>query len=163
MGILDWILLAPILYGIGKGLWGGAVNEWSGLAGILLGIAAARLFKGDLAPWIQTVFDSGPRGAQAAAFVVLFVGVMVVVILLGKALTLALKWVWMGWANRALGGLLGAVKYFLLVAVMVHYLDLVVQWIPFIEHKTLSDSYLYAKFCRSGAWIASESARWIAG
>ena len=40
MGILDWILLAPILYGIGKGLWGGAVNEWSGLAGIVLGILA---------------------------------------------------------------------------------------------------------------------------
>jgi membrane protein required for colicin V production len=163
MGILDWILMAPILYGVGKGLWGGAVNEWSGLVGIVLGIFAARWFKSDLADWLQVVFDAGHKGAQAAAFLLLFVGVMVVVILLGKALTVALKWVWMSWANRAVGGFLGAVKYFLLAAVLTHYADSLFQLFPIVEDKTLSDSYLYGKFCRAGAWIASESARWIQG
>ena len=161
MGILDWILLAPILYGIGKGLWGGAVNEWSGLAGIVLGILAARWFKTDLSHWIQEVFDAGATSAQAVAFLLLFVGVMVVVILVGKALTLALKWVWLGWANRAVGGLLGAVKYFLLAAVLTHYADRMLEWLPLVEKTTLSDSFFYGKFCRAGAWITSESARWI--
>jgi uncharacterized membrane protein required for colicin V production len=55
--------MAPILYGVGKGLGGGAVNEWSGLVGIVLGIFAARWFKSDLADWLQVVFDAGPKGA----------------------------------------------------------------------------------------------------
>jgi membrane protein required for colicin V production len=163
MGILDWILVAPILYGVGKGLWGGALNEWSGLAGIVLGIFAARGFKSNLADWLQLVFDAGDKSAQAVAFLLIFVGVMVVVVLLGKALTMALKWAWLGWANRAVGGLLGAIKYFLLVAVLVHYTDSLLQWLPLVEDKTLSNSYLYGKFCRMGAWIVSESARWVQG
>ncbi len=157
MTILDWILLSPVLFGVVKGIWGGVVNEWSGLVGILLGIWVGREFKGPFEGWVENIFGFGAAASEGVAFALLFLATMVLVILLGKALTLAMKWVWLGWVNRLLGGVFGAVKYALIALVVLHLFVLIQTRVPIVSADVLDASTLYHPSVKASRWLVTSA------
>lgn len=144
MNYLDIIISAPVIIGIIIGLKRGVVKEVFAIVGIVLGIFAARAFAGDAAVWMQQQVSNWDINLlrPIAAFTI-FVLVAVVCNLLAYLLTKLFKLISLGWLNRLIGGLFGAVKWMLIVAIIVMCIDMLDGVLHFIKPELKDNSLLY--------------------
>ena len=118
MTLADGVILFVLILSAGMGLARGFAREVIGLVGLVVGL----LLAGVLAPGLGgSVFGMipPPLGA-AAAFVVVFLAVLVASALIGKLVTAALEAASLSFPNRLLGALFGLARAGLfLLAVLV--------------------------------------------
>lgn len=108
MTAIDWIALAILAGSLVMGLLRGFVREALSLAAWVVAFLAARLFSPALAQLIPGIAEEGLR--QAAAIVLIFVGVLILAHLLAALLAGLLKWVGLGGLDSLLGMLFGAAR-----------------------------------------------------
>lgn len=106
MAALDWIALAVLAASLLLGLWRGLIFEVLSLAGWVLAFVAASLWATDLAQHLP-MGDSSEAWRLAAAFVLIFLGVVFGAGLLASGLRRLFSAVGLGAADRALGALFG--------------------------------------------------------
>ena len=104
MNVVDISCLALVAFFVGRGVWRGFVNEWSGLLGLALGYWAVQSYADPAAAWLANALELSDQSALLVAKFAVFLAAYLVVVLLGKALTKVLKLVWLGWINRLAGG-----------------------------------------------------------
>ena len=143
MSYLDIIILLPILFGIIMGVKRGVVMEVFALVGIILGIVVSRIYAGDAAAWLQQVSQWDVNLLKPIAAFVLFVLVAIACRLLSLLLTKLFKLIALGWLNRLIGGLFGAVKWILILAVIVTCIDMLDGILHFIKPEQKENSVLY--------------------
>ena len=144
MNYLDIIISAPVIIGIIIGLKRGVVKEVFAIVGIVLGIFAARAFAGDAAVWMQQQVSNWDINLlRPIATFTIFVLVAVVCNLLAYLLTKLFKLISLGWLNRLIGGLFGAVKWILILAVIVTCIDMLDGILHFIKPEQKENSVLY--------------------
>ena len=143
MSYLDIIILLPILFGIIMGVKRGVVMEVFALVGIILGIVVSRIYAGDAAAWLQQVSQWDVNLLKPKAAFVLFVLVAIACRLLSLLLTKLFKLIALGWLNRLIGGLFGAVKWILILAVIVTCIDMLDGILHFIKPEQKENSVLY--------------------
>lgn len=113
----DIALLAISGLLIGRGIWVGCTKQLSSILALIVGfVAAGRLCE----DFYQTLlpFISSPNIAFLVSYLTLFVIIYLVFTLLGMGLKKVIDIALLSWFDRAMGGLLGAVKA-LFVAVLV--------------------------------------------
>ncbi|MDD3528473.1 MAG: CvpA family protein [Gallionellaceae bacterium] len=108
MNAIDWIALAILAGSLAMGLMRGFVREALSLAAWVAAFLAARLFSPALAPLIPGIAEAGLR--EAAAIVLIFVGVLILAHLLAALLANLLKWAGLGGLDRLLGMLFGTAR-----------------------------------------------------
>ncbi len=143
MSYLDIIILLPILFGIIMGVKRGVVMEVFAIVGIILGIVVARIYAGDAAEWLQQVSQWDVNLLKPIAAFTLFVLVAIACRLLSLLLTKLFKLIALGWLNRLIGGLFGAVKWILILAVIVTCIDMLDGILHFIKPELKESSVLY--------------------
>ena len=117
--LLDYLILAWLIWGFIAGFRRGLVMELALLAGVFLGIWMAMRGSGWLAQWLEKEQDlSGPRISHLA-FVLVFAGVYVLAWMAGKSLSLALNLMMLGLFNKLAGGVFGLGKALMLCAVLL--------------------------------------------
>jgi len=139
MNILDIILAIPLLYLIFKGWKRGLVREVSTLAGLLVGIWATVHYSGQVAVLIGLKSES----AILIAFIVTFLGVLVLTYLLGHCIEGLMKAVKLSIFNRIAGALLGMAKGLCILAVLLSYLTMIDSKEKVLTPKTKERSILY--------------------
>lgn len=118
MAGLDWVVLAVVSVSALVGLWRGVVSEILSLAAWVAAFFAATTFGGLLAPRLEGAFgESG--AAQVAAFVALFVAVLIGFALLRFLAKQLLRAVGLGALDRLLGGVFGLARAALVLVVLV--------------------------------------------
>ena len=168
--MLDILLLILLSVGFVGGLFSGAVKQVVSLTAFVLGFVVACLYYQRLGDWLTGVLSSATL-SQAVAFVLLWAVVPIVANLVSGLVTKALNLVpVLGLLNRLLGGLLGMVKYGLVLGALI----MLFSSVGFLKEETMQASrlarplmavpeYIYNTLSRGTRDACQETAMWRAG
>lgn len=157
MNGLDFVVIAILLFSLLLGLWRGLVYEVMALLGWPLAFVLSKLFAGSVAPLLPLEQDM----RIAAAYVLVFLAVLVIWNVIARLLSKLLKVMGSGWLDRAMGGLFGLVRGVLAVLVLVWLAGLTnfsgqPFWRDAMMHGILEDAGVLTK-----AWLPYGMARHI--
>lgn len=123
MNWLDILIVLPLVAGLIRGFMRGFVSEIIAIMVVILGVLGTRWSAPYFSSWIMQQFAWTKEVCDVVAYVLIFLGIAVVLTLLAKLLTRFLRSVHLGWANRLLGGILGTLKFALIVLIVVFVAD----------------------------------------
>ena len=126
MELLDIIILVLIGIGVIQGLMKGFLKQLFAIVGLVAGLLIARSLYNVVAMQLETIFGTSITIAQIVSFILIWVIVPLLCIMVANVLTKALNAICLGWINRLLGGLFGALKVLLLIGLGIYvfeYLD----------------------------------------
>ncbi len=140
---IDLLILIPILLGLVRGFWHGIVHELTSILGLVLGIILSKLYAASFSSYLLSVLHSQEWACRALAYILIFVGAFMLVSLAGAVLQRILKAVYLNWLNRLFGGLFGALKWALIMSVVLNILVLAEPYYKVIQDDSKSQSRLY--------------------
>lgn len=142
MNYLD-IIIAIILFLFGfKGFRKGLIIEVVTLLAFALGIYGAMHFSDFTAEHLQDVMEINPKYLNTIAFVLTFIILVIVVNLIGKAVTNLIKAMNLGFFNKLGGAIFGVAKGVLLCSIFVMVLNNF-QLIGVVKPEVREQSKLY--------------------
>ena len=136
-------ILIPIAIGLVVGLFKGLIKELISLAAIVLGIYGAKFMSPWLAEILVSILKVSPKTAQPMAFLILFIAIVVVMLLLAKLLDKLFDAMSLGGLNRFFGGVFGALKYALIVSVLLNVFDVLHTKFGIINKDLVETSIVY--------------------
>ncbi|MFK8059736.1 MAG: CvpA family protein [Polaribacter sp.] len=143
MNIFDIIIAALLLFGFVRGLMKGLFVEVASLVALIGGVYGAIHFSYFASNLLKESVSWSQEYISLVAFAITFVIIIVVIALLGKALTKLADFASLGILNKLLGGVFGALKIGLILSVVFIFFGKMNDTIPFIEKETLEESILY--------------------
>ncbi|MEM9050921.1 MAG: CvpA family protein [Bacteroidota bacterium] len=141
--ILDICILVPILWGMFKGFKRGLIIELCTLMALALGVYGAATFGEMGSEYLQESFNTDPRVSGVLGFALLFVVIVILVFVFGKALEGVIKLVALGLVNKLFGLLFGGFKFALIVSGLLYLINGFPLTEDLIPEKQKQDSYLY--------------------
>lgn len=154
MGLIDILILVVLVVFLIKGLLRGLLKEVCSLLGLVLGGVFAFTFH---LPFAQFLQDSAGLPAQisvGAAFLAVFLIVVIVFAVLGFVLHRFVKIILLGGVNRLAGGLFGVIQAVVIVAMLV--LALGSQPAPAMARQMVEASHLAPPFATLGQTLLAE-------
>ena len=112
----DFAVMAILLVSLLLGLWRGLVYEALSLAGWPVAFVLSRLLAGEIAPMLPLMQEAA---RIALAYAVVFIAALVAWAVLVRLFAKLVRALGLGWLDRALGGLFGALRGVLVVLVLV--------------------------------------------
>jgi membrane protein required for colicin V production len=143
MNIFDIIITALLLFGFVRGLVKGLFVEVASLAALIGGVYGAIHFSYLISNFLKEYVTWNTEYISLAAFAITFIVIIVVISLLGKALTKIANFASLGIVNKILGGVFGVLKIGLILSVVFIFFGKMNETIPFIKKETLDESILY--------------------
>ena len=156
MSGLDWIIVIVIALSVLMAVAQGFFFEMFSLAGAVLGYLLAAWQYGSIAPWFVPYVKSAAV-ANAAAFFLIFTGVMLMAGIAGRVTRWMLKEVGLRWMDRILGGAFGMVRGVMVVTVGVLMLATFVPEAKALEQSALSRYFLVTG--KAVSWLAPAEMR----
>ncbi|TPV35065.1 CvpA family protein [Paucihalobacter ruber] len=123
MAVIDIVLGVLLLFGLVRGLMKGLFVEIASLLALIFGIYGAIHFSNYAAELLSSKFDWDEQYIKIAAFAITFVIIVLVISLVGKALTKLADFAALGWINKLLGAVFGLLKMALICSVILIVLD----------------------------------------
>lgn len=118
MTIFDYAFLGLMAVLTLLGFWRGLVSEVLALAGWILAFIAARLFGAQAAVFFVD-WISEPAFAYVAGFILVFIAILLVVAICRYLLRALIRAVGLGFVDRGLGAVFGAIKAFAIACLLV--------------------------------------------
>lgn len=151
MNVLDILIAIPLIFYFYKGWKRGFIFEVAALAGVIVGCWVAVHFSTWVADWL------GIRGEGTAliAFIITFIGVVIGAFFLGKAIEGFIKMVKAHGLNKLLGAVMGLIKSFCVVAVLLNFIVLVDSKQDLITPTVKARSSLYKPAMKVGGKLTA--------
>jgi membrane protein required for colicin V production len=111
---LDYAVIVVLTGSIGWGVWRGLVREIMSLAGWVIAFLAANLFAGPVAEVLPETIQR-PELRTLVAFVVVFLGVLIVTTAIAVLLGRIMQALGLGSLDRTLGGLFGLLRGLIII------------------------------------------------
>jgi membrane protein required for colicin V production len=143
MNKLDMILLLPIGMGFIFGLFKGLIKEITSLAAIVLGIYGAKLLAPFVSHLLISSFHFSEKTAMPMSYLVLFAGIAIGLLILAKSLEKVFDSLALGGLNKLFGGIFGALKYALIVSVLLIVFNAIDSHFPIMSSETKENSIAY--------------------
>ena len=143
MNTFDIIIAALLLFGFVRGLMKGLFVEVASLVALVAGVYGAIHFSYFIGDWLKDSVTWDEKYISLAAFAGTFVVIIVIIALLGKALTKIADFASLGILNKILGGVFGALKIGLILSVIFIFFGKMNDTIPFVSQDNLKESILY--------------------
>ncbi len=140
---IDIILLVIIGVGVVFGLMKGALKQLAAIVGLIVGLLVARALFGTVGEWLAPALGTSLTIAQILAFVLIWVAVPIAFSLVASLLTKALDALKLGWLNRWLGSVFGALQYILLISLGIQVLEYIDPKDELISSTKKNESVLY--------------------
>ena len=135
MTTLNLILIIILLIFFIKGFINGFIKQIFSIAGFLIGIVAAYLFAGKVAPRLAELFDMSVSFMLPLSYFLIFLFVAVACNLLGKISHNLITLATLGGLNRIGGAVAGVFKCAVILSILLN---------------------LYSSFDKSGSWISMD-------
>jgi len=123
MNILDIIFIVPIVWFAYRGFSKGLIIGITTLVALILGIYLSIRFSNIVATFLMSNFDWDEKYIPIISFAITFVGVVIVIYLLGKILEKFIDMIALGFINKLLGGVFGIVKAVVLLSVIIYIIN----------------------------------------
>jgi membrane protein required for colicin V production len=128
MSTLDWILVLIVLLSVIQAIWNGFIREFFAFAGVIVAYLVA-VWEYPAVTAFYARFMNTPWPAQIAAFLTIFIVVVVLVGILGSALSRVVRRVGLSFFDRLLGAAFGFFRGVVVSAIVVMALAaLTPQW-----------------------------------
>lgn len=141
MTTIDIIILIALGAGVIVGFMKGFIRQLASILGLIVGLLAAKALYTSLAVKLCPTVTDSMTVAQILAFVIIWIAVPFT--LVASVLTKALEAVSLGWLNRMLGAGLGALKYLLLVSLVICVIQFIDSDSQLISQTKKEQSLLY--------------------
>ncbi|MCE3047497.1 CvpA family protein [Helicobacter kayseriensis] len=124
LGYIDFIILALIALSAIRGFFSGFIRELFGMLGFVLGIAFASRFSTEVGQWFKIkVFDFDSQTLHTLmGFILVFLAVWAIMLFSSWIIDRLVKIAFSKYLNGLLGALFGAIKAFLIVAIILHFI-----------------------------------------
>ena len=143
MTTIDIIILIALGAGVIIGFMKGFIRQLASILGLIVGLLAAKALYTSLAVKLCPTVTDSMTVAQILAFVIIWIAVPLIFTLVASVLTRAMEAVSLGWLNRLLGAGLGALKYLLLVGLVVCVIQFIDADSQLISQTKKEESLLY--------------------
>lgn len=144
MNILDIVLATILVLGFISGFMKGLFSEIASLVAIIAGIYVAIHFSYYAENFLtESILDWSEQTNKIAAYIITFLGVVLLVVFIGKILTKMADIVALGLVNKALGGVFSMLKIALIFSIIFVFLEKQKFKITFLSEETLESSVLY--------------------
>ena len=144
---LDILIVLPLVFGLVRGIMRGFITEIIGFVVVILGVVGSRMLAPQFSAWLLRQFAWPSEVCDIVAYMLLFLVIAVVLSIIAKLLNKLLHAVHLGWINRLLGGLVGLLKYAVIVLLAVFVTDTAnrhFHWLDKSETVQTSVVYPYA-------------------
>jgi len=148
MALIDWAIIIILIVSVLSAAKHGFFVEAFSLAGVILGLLLASWNYQKLLPWLNGWVHS-PGVAEAIAFVVIAIAIMVIAGLAGRLIRWSVRSIGLGWADRFIGAIFGFLKGCVLVTLGVMAIA------AFLPHATWLEQSKFAPYFLSVAHEAS--------
>lgn len=125
MNYIDFVILLIAVVGALYGLIKGILRQLGSLGGFILGIVVSRVFGQSVASLMQQMFDLPAGVSRVIAYSLLFLLVYLVCIQLMRLIHHITHKVALGWLDRLTGALFGAVKYLVVLSILLNLIHIV--------------------------------------
>ena len=140
---LDIIILIPLIWGAFNGFRKGLIIEVASLIALIAGVYGAIEFSFFISDYLSQYVDWSPRVMQTASFCLTFLGIVIVVHLIARAIQKVAKMVALGTMNRVLGIVFGLLKYLVIVSILIYLTNSVNSRYRFIKQEAINKSLLF--------------------
>ncbi|MGC1299495.1 MAG: CvpA family protein [Alloacidobacterium sp.] len=141
MALIDWAIVVILIISVLSAAKHGFFVEAFSLAGVILGLLLASWNYQKLLPWVERWVHS-PGGAEAIAFVVIAIVVIVIAGLAGRLIRWSVRSIGLGWADRFIGAIFGFVKGCVLVTLGVMAIAAFLPHVTWLERSKLAPYFL---------------------
>jgi membrane protein required for colicin V production len=121
--MLDIVIIVVFLAGAIVGFSKGLIKQLASLLGLVVGLFAARALYASVAVKLSPAIGTSMSVAQIISFVLVWTVTPMVFMILASVVSKAMDIIHIGWLNRYLGAGLGALKYMLLMGVLVGIIE----------------------------------------
>ena len=140
---IDLVLGGILVYGAIKGLMKGLIVEIAGLLALIIGVWGAIHFSDVVGEFLSAKFDWNEKYISLSAFIITFLGIVIAISTLGKALTSVASVIALGWLNKLFGAVFGLAKFAFMLSVILMILMQVNSKFDFMDKKTIKESILF--------------------
>ena len=140
---IDYILLAPIVFGIIYGFYRGFFKELVSVGCVIVGIYLSRYFGVFVAEILSKMFPMPLHTAKAVSCFAIFTGAVIGLNILAKIMTKVFNATGFGWLNRLAGGAFGGIKFLLIVSILLNLTTLLYNKVPVNQENKLAKSRFY--------------------
>lgn len=144
MNILDIIILICLIPALIQGIIKGFISQAISIISLIVGVWASARFAGMACKWLSQYITCPEQVLNIAAFGLIFILVIVVLVLLGKLLEKVIKLVMLGWLNRLLGALFATLKWLLVMGLISIVFTAVNQSLGLVRPEVIAGSHLYS-------------------
>jgi membrane protein required for colicin V production len=155
LSTIDIVIIVFVIFGAYRGYRDGFLMGVATLLALILGILAAFKLNTEGMEFLQEHFNADKEFLPYISFFVIFIGIVILVTLLGKFLRHSIDKTFLGRIDEAAGSLLGALKTLFTLSVLLWIVDSFKMNLP--EHWT-DDSVVYPFTAR----VAPAFVTWIA-
>lgn len=148
LNYLDFILLAPLVYGFIKGLSKGFVFEAASVVALVFGIWGSIHFSDSVAGFLTTRFNWNFQYLNIAAFILTFVGIVLVVNIIAKFIDKIVDMIAMDFLNKLAGGVFGFIKIGIIIGVICFVFRTIGVNFNLISPDVVRDSVVYQTIIR---------------
>jgi len=140
---IDLVLGGILVYGAIKGLMKGLIVEIAGLLALIVGVWGAIHFSEVVGEFLSAKFDWDEKYISLSAFIITFLGIVISISTLGKALTSVASVIALGWINKLFGAIFGLAKFAFMLSVILMILIQVNSKFDFMNKNTINESILF--------------------
>lgn len=156
MTAVDWVIFVVVVGFTIQAVAAGFFQEAFGIAGLIVGYLVAAWRYHSLGSWYGRYLNS-PELANSAAFLTIFLAVLVVAGIAGRIARWAVRKSGLSFVDRLLGGVLGLVRGCLIVAVVLMSMTAFTPASRWLVGSQLTPYFLV--FGRAAIWLAPSELR----
>lgn len=157
MNSLDLLILIPIAAGFIFGIFKGLIKELTSLAAIILGIYGAKMMAPAVSDILIKSFEFSAKTAKPLAYLILFITIAIMLLILANVVDKIFSSLSLGGLNKLMGGIFGALKYALLVSVLLNVFDALDSRFSIISVETKNQSIGYKPLMKFGPALWEET------
>lgn len=143
MNYLDIIIGIFLLWGLVNGFRKGLVIELSTLIALVLAVWGGIHLSHFVASWLTDSWGWESDYLGIISFGITFIGIVLLVVFVGKLVTRLLKMVALNIFNRFLGGIFGVVKYAFVLGIVLYLIEPINRELKLIPDDKREESILY--------------------
>ncbi len=148
MNYIDYIILVPLAYGLYRGYRKGLIIELASLLAIILGAYGAINLSNYTSTYLSNYLEVEASYIHLISYGLTFILIVIFITLIGKALTILVKMVALGFINRTLGLFFGGFKVLLILSLFILFFDRFNKQFQFVKEEVLDTSVVYPSFLK---------------
>jgi membrane protein required for colicin V production len=143
MNYIDIILCIPIAWGLYKGFTKGLIVEAATFVAFGLGVWGGIHFSDIMATKIKEWFNWNSPYLPIVSFAITFLGIVILIYFIAKLIQRMAEGMALGVLNKIGGAIFGALKFAMVMSVVIFVIDALEESYPVVSFKTKEESLLY--------------------